>query len=110
MIGSTREFSAYDRSSTDDGMQALMAQTVRLIPVAANRHVLRFYAGLRPSTPDGLPIFGRAPGLPGFVYANGHEGDGVALAPITGRLIADLLTARISPGDLSTFRPDRFQE
>ncbi|WP_179137701.1 NAD(P)/FAD-dependent oxidoreductase [Candidatus Entotheonella palauensis] len=110
LIGSTREFSGYDRSNTDDGMRALMAQAVRLIPAAANRHVLRFYAGLRPSTPDGLPIFGRAPGLPGLIYANGHEGDGVALSPITGQLIADLLTTRISADDLAPFRPDRFQE
>lgn len=91
------------------GMQALMAQTARLIPAAANLHVLRFYAGLRPSTPDGLPIIGRAPELPGLVCANGHEGDGVALAPITGQLVANLLTERITADELAACRPDRFQ-
>jgi len=108
LIGSTREFSGYDRSSTYPGMEALMAQTARLIPAAANLHILRFYAGLRPSTPDGLPILGRAPELPGFVFANGHEGDGVALAPITGKHIADLLTGRISEQALAPFSPGRF--
>jgi len=108
LIGSTREFSGYDRNSTYPGMEALMEQTARLIPAAANRHILRFYAGLRPSTPDGLPILGRAPELPGFIFANGHEGDGVALSPITGRHIADLLTERISEKDLIAFSPERF--
>ncbi len=110
LIGSTREFAEYDRSSTFDGMQALMTQTARLIPPAANLHVLRFYAGLRPSTPDGLPILGRAPELPGFVCANGHEGDGVALSPITGKYIADLLTDRMNAADLAVFLPDRFHD
>lgn len=108
LIGSTREFADYDRSSTYAGMQALLEQTARLIPAAAKRHVLRFYAGLRPSTPDGLPILGHAPEQPGFVFANGHEGDGVALAPITGKSIADLLTGRITADELAPFAPTRF--
>jgi len=109
LIGSTREFSGYDRSSTYPGMAALMEQTVRLIPAAAHRHILRFYAGLRPCTPDGLPILGRAPELPGFIFANGHEGDGVALSPITGKHIADLLTGKMSEEALVDFSPTRFE-
>ncbi|MEM7127791.1 MAG: FAD-binding oxidoreductase [Chloroflexota bacterium] len=109
LIGSTREFSAYDRSSTYAGMQALLEQTARLIPNAARSHVLRFYAGLRPSTPDGLPTLGHAPELPGFIFANGHEGDGVALAPVTGKAIADLLTGRVTKDELAPFSPERFQ-
>ena len=110
LIGSTREFAGYDRGSTYPGMQALLQQTVRLIPAAARRHVLRSYAGLRPSTPDGLPILGPAPELPGFIFANGHEGDGIALSPITGKRIADLLTGRITEADLAPFSPQRFVE
>ncbi len=110
LIGSTREFAAYDRSSTYGGIQALLEQTMRLIPTASRLHVLRFYAGLRPSTPDGLPILGRASELPSFVLANGHEGDGVALSPITGKYIADLLTERITIDDLVAFSPQRFEK
>ena len=81
---------------------------MRLIPAAAQCHILRLYAGLRPCTPDGLPILGRAPEVPGFIFANGHEGDGVALSPITGKHIADLLTGRIDEDALVDFSPVRF--
>ncbi len=110
LIGSTREFAGYDRSSTYPGMQALMAQTARLIPAAANLpRVALLRRATGPSTPDGLPIIGQAPELPGLVCANGHEGDGVALAPITGQLVANLLTERITADELAACRPDRFQ-
>ena len=70
--------------------------------------MLRAYAGLRPSSPDGLPILGRSPERPGFILATGHEGDGIALSPITGKRIADLLTGHISEAELAPFSPQRF--
>jgi len=66
------------------------------------------WTGLRPCTPDGLPVIGRAPGLPGLVIATGHAMKGVSLAPITGRLIAELLSGEQPSHDLTPFRPDRF--
>ncbi|MCP4416859.1 MAG: FAD-binding oxidoreductase [Chloroflexi bacterium] len=108
VIGSTREFSGYARQSSYRGMHKLVQQVATLIPVVAKLHVLRFYAGLRPSTPDGLPILGRAPELPGFVIAAGHEGDGIALSPITGKSIAELITNQISEETLAPFSPKRF--
>jgi sarcosine oxidase subunit beta len=108
LVGSTREFAGFDRSNSYRGMQALLRQTTALIPAAAKLHVLRFYAGLRPTTPDGLPILGRLPGLPGFILATGHEGDGVALSPITGMYIAALLTGHMAEAELAPFSPQRF--
>ncbi|HIQ06578.1 MAG TPA: FAD-binding oxidoreductase, partial [Anaerolineae bacterium] len=95
LIGSTREFSGFDRRSTYRGIRELVCQTARVLPFMSNMHVLRFYAGLRPTTPDGLPILERSPSLPGFIVASGHEGDGIALSPITGKTIADLIVGEI---------------
>lgn len=108
LVGSTREFAGFDPSSSYQGIQALLNEVTRLIPAATRRHVLRFYAGLRPASPDGLPILGRWPELPGFVLATGHEGDGIALSPITGKRIADLLAGQITEEVLAPFAPGRF--
>ncbi len=109
VIGSTRQFAGYDRSSSYQGIQTLLQQAATLMPVLADLHVLRCYAGLRPSSPDGLPILGRLPELPGFVIASGHEGDGIALSPITGQHIADLITGQITEEELAPFSPQRFR-
>jgi glycine/D-amino acid oxidase-like deaminating enzyme len=70
--------------------------------------VIRTFAGLRPSSPDGLPILGPVRNLEGFFMAAGHEGDGIALSPITGQIIAEWI-AEGSPGrDLSPFNLERF--
>jgi sarcosine oxidase subunit beta len=110
IVGSTRQFSGFDRGSSFQGMQVLVQKATALMPVMAKLHLLRFYAGLRPSTPDGLPILGRSLELPGFIIASGHEGDGIALSPITGKSIAGLIAGRISDDDLAPFSPARFGE
>ena len=70
--------------------------------------MIRTFAGLRPYTPDGLPILGPVRNIEGFFMAAGHEGDGIALSPITGQLIAEWI-AEGSPGmDLSDFSLERF--
>jgi len=108
IIGSTRQFAGYDRSTSYPGAQTLLRQTAALVPILPKLHVLRFYAGLRPSSPDGLPILGRSSELPGFILATGHEGDGIALSPITGKHIADLITGQIAEAELAPFSPQRF--
>lgn len=66
------------------------------------------WSGLRPCTPDGLPIIGRAPGYDNLTLATGHAMLGFTLGPITGRLIADLLTDRPPQLDLTPFSLSRF--
>ena len=67
--------------------------------------MLETWAGLRPCLPDGLPAIGR---LGGVVVATGHAMKGVSLAPVTGRLVAQLLAGEPPDHDLALFRPDRF--
>jgi D-amino-acid dehydrogenase len=73
------------------------------------RRVLDVWAGLRPCTPDGLPVIGRPESLPGLVLATGHAMKGVSLAPVTGRLVAQLIAGDAPDHDLAPLRPDRFR-
>lgn len=91
LIGSTREFAGFDRRTTLAGLEAVAAHARRILPALANVNIIRAFAGLRPYTPTGLPILGPVEGFPGLIVAAGHEGDGIALAPVTGRRIAEYL-------------------
>jgi glycine/D-amino acid oxidase-like deaminating enzyme len=66
------------------------------------------WAGLRPWLPDGLPAIGPSAVAEGLWIATGHEGAGVALGPITGRVVAQALCGEPVDVDLAAFRPDRF--
>ena len=91
LIGSTREFAGFDRKTTLAGIEAVAQHARRILPALAKVNIIRTFAGLRPHTPDGLPILGPVDGLPGLIMAAGHEGDGIALAPITGQKVAEYL-------------------
>jgi len=66
------------------------------------------WVGLRPVTPDGMPVVGRAPGLEGLYVANGHAMLGLTLGPVTGKLLSDLILGRELSRDITPLRPDRF--
>jgi sarcosine oxidase subunit beta len=108
LIGGTREFVGYDTGNTLDGIEEILKNAARLVPGLKKVNIIRAMAGLRPYTPDGLPLIGYLPGVEGFFIAAGHEGDGVALAPITGRIVADLICEGETYLDISPLSPDRF--
>lgn len=108
LLGSTREFVGFDRRTTITGLRRIAAATAGILPALQHITVIRAFAGLRPYTPDGLPILGPVPGVPGFIMAAGHEGDGIALAPITGALIAQMITASQTALPLEAFSLSRF--
>ena len=104
LIGSTREFVGYDRSVTPEGIRNILGHALSLVPIIGELNVIRSFAGLRPYTPDGMPILGKMDGIEGFIVAAGHEGDGIALSPITGFLIAELIATRHLP--LETYKKE----
>ncbi len=108
LLGSTREFVGYDKRNTTKGLQRICAKTAGIIPALEQANVIRAFAGLRPYTPDGLPILGPVADVPGFFMAAGHEGDGIALSPITGELIAQMIVKGKSDFPLDAFRLGRF--
>jgi glycine oxidase len=107
-VGTTVEEVGYDARPTTAGIAGLLAMVPRLAPRLADATFSRAWAGLRPGTPDGLPLLGRVPGWQGVSLAAGHFRNGILLAPITGELIADLLARRRPRLALDAFDPGRF--
>ena len=94
LLGSTREFVGFETGTTPQGIGTILERAAGVLPRLRKLSVIRSYAGLRPYCDLGHPIIGHAPSHPGVFIATGHEGDGIALAPITGKLIADLIVGR----------------
>jgi sarcosine oxidase subunit beta len=109
LIGSSREFVGFDRRTTFEGIRTIASRIVAVVPALKRLPVIRTFGGLRPWTPDGLPILGKVAGLDGFIMAAGHEGDGIALSAITGELIADLIATGRTQFPLDAFRLERFK-
>lgn len=91
LIGSTRENAGYDRTTNLMAINILVEQAIRFFPIMKNVNMIRSFAGLRPASVDGKPVVGEVESRKGFYIASGHEGDGIALAPITGKLISDMI-------------------
>ena len=108
LLGATREFVGFDRRTTVDGLQRIARKVTALLPSLARVNVIRSFAGLRPHTPDGMPILGAVARPAGFYMAAGHEGDGIALAPVTGHLLAQLIDTGRTDIPLDEFRLERF--
>jgi glycine/D-amino acid oxidase-like deaminating enzyme len=88
--------------------EAMLARAARLMPFVRERPVAAAWAGLRPWLPDHLPAIGASRRIPGLWLATGHEGAGVALGPVTGRVIAQAYCGEAPLVDLAPFDPDRF--
>lgn len=109
LIGGSREFVGFDRRPTAEVLHAISQTAVRVFPVLGSVNILRAFAGLRPYTPDKMPILGVVKEWSGLYIAAGHEGDGIALAPVTGKLMARVACG-LDPGfDLRPFSLSRFQ-
>jgi sarcosine oxidase subunit beta len=107
LIGSTRENVGFDKSTNPEALNLIAAQVRKFFPIVADANIIRTFAGLRPSTADGMPFLGEVPGHPGFFMAAGHEGDGIALAPVTGMFMADLVCGKTPEFDTGPFRVER---
>jgi glycine oxidase len=79
-----------------------------LAPGLRHGEVASAWAGLRPGSPDGLPVIGRLPGWENVYVATGHFRNGILLAPVTGKLIAQLIAGGETEVPLGPFRPERF--
>lgn len=105
LVGSTMEDAGYDAVNTEEALVALRRQAARLFPECARMQEQTSWAGLRPGTPDRLPYLGSVPGLPGLVLATGHFRNGILLAPITARLVAEVIEGRAPSVELAPFAP-----
>jgi len=90
LVGATVEEVGFDERATAAGIRDLLDSACELLPEGWGASFLEARVGLRPATPDELPVLGEDPAVPGIVHASGHYRNGVLLAPITASLIADL--------------------
>jgi glycine/D-amino acid oxidase-like deaminating enzyme len=108
VVGSTRERCGFD-PSVDDGLAvAIRDRAARLVPELTDLELAASWVGFRPWLPDHLPAIGHSRAVPGVWVGTGHEGAGVILGPITGRLLAEAITGETPSVDLAPFDPDRF--
>lgn len=91
LIGSTREDAGFDKTTNFKAVSRILEQTRHYFPIMNKVNIIRTIAGFRPGTRDGSPIIGSIDGFPGLFIAAGHEGDGIALSPITGKLTAEIV-------------------
>jgi glycine/D-amino acid oxidase-like deaminating enzyme len=90
-VGATVEDVGFDERTTAAGVRDLLDAVCELLPEAWGATFLDARAGLRPATPDALPVIGPSSTMPGVVYATGHYRNGVLLAPLTSTIVADLI-------------------
>ncbi|MGE5485523.1 MAG: NAD(P)/FAD-dependent oxidoreductase [Ignavibacteriales bacterium] len=108
LMGSSREFVGFDTTCDARVMTLIARRSVRFYPVMKDLRVIRSYAGLRPFTPDHLPIISEVSSVKGLYIAAGHEGDGIGLGPITGKIVSEMLAGKDTSVDMAPLSLDRF--
>ena len=107
LIGATVEDVGYDKRTVADTIQHMHRAAIDLVPDLGQARMLEAWAGLRPGTPDNLPMLGESRTL-GYFVAAGHFRDGILLAPVTAHVMAQLVTGIKPEYDLAPFSPGRF--
>ena len=108
LVGATMERVGFETGTTEAALGELTAAARLVVPALVDSSVSRSWSGLRPVTPDFLPIIGADPENPALIYACGHSRNGILLAPLTGECVAALAFGEEPEADLSPFSPQRF--
>lgn len=110
-VGGTMEIGGLDRSVQKRRVEGMKKAFVRYLPDfdVSDFDGVPVWTGLRPCSPDGMPYLGRAAAADNLVVATGHAMMGLSLGPVTGELVADLVTGTPPPLDLSLLDPDRYR-
>ena len=106
-VGATSEEAGFTRGTTTEGRATLRNAATQAVPALADATELEAWDGFRPGTPDGLPVMGPDPDLPGLIHGTGHFRNGILLTPVTAELIVQCVDGTGDPR-LGPFRPDRF--
>ena len=108
LVGATVEEAGFDERTTIAGIRDLIEAAAEIVPHIWTAAFTAAKAGLRPATPDDIPVIGPSTVVPGLMYATGHYRNGVLLAPLTAQLVADaILENRFDP-ILEVTSPRRF--
>src|SRR5438034_1626263 len=108
VAGATVEYAGFDKRTTAGGIEEILSAAIELAPGIANARIEETWAGLRPDSPDHLPILGPTD-IDGLLMATGHFRSGILLTPITARLVREWITEQRVSVDWDRFSPLRFQ-
>ena len=106
IAGSTLENAGFDKRVTPAGIQQVLAAALELVPALADAVVIESWAGLRPGSPDHLPILGPTD-IEGLWIATGHYRNGILLAPVTAQVISEWILRGKTSADVAAFSPLR---
>ncbi len=106
LVGSTLEYTGFAKQTTQTGLQELKQSAFELIPELAAQPIVQHWAGLRPGSPDGIPMTGPHPEIANLFINAGHFRNGVVLGPASARLLADQLSARSPDLDPQPYLPE----
>ena len=107
LIGATQEEAGFDKHVVPDIIQRLHQAAANLVPQLGQARMQEAWAGLRPGTRDDLPLLG-ATSVAGYFVATGHFRNGILLAPVTARVMSQVVAGRAPEYDLAAFSPERF--
>ncbi len=107
LVGATVEDIGFDKTVEPEVITKLQREAATLIPELAAALVVESWAGLRPGSPDDLPIMGETENR-GIMISTGHFRNGILLAPAAAKVMADLIMGRSPRIDISAFSPSRF--
>lgn len=110
LIGSSRNFAGFDISTEIEIVHTIAKRAVRFFPILKEVNCIRSYAGVRPFMEAHLPLITDVEKVPGFYIAAGHEGDGISMSPMTGRLMAELIAGETPYMDMTPFSYSRYQQ
>jgi glycine oxidase len=108
LVGATEEDAGFDERTTVAGVRDLIDAACELVPQTWTASVTAVKVGLRPDTPDHVPVIGRSDVLPNLIYATGHFRNGILLAPLTAELVANALLDNRTDPMLELTQPKRF--
>lgn len=109
IAGSTLENAGFEKHVTPGGVRQILEGVLELVPGLAGAEILETWAGLRPGTPDNLPILGPTD-IEGLLVATGHHRNGILLTPVTARLLREWIVRGETSFNAEAFSPLRFAE
>jgi glycine/D-amino acid oxidase-like deaminating enzyme len=107
LVGATVEYVGFEKGVTAAGINSLLTSAIEVVPALAGFGIVETWSGLRPDTPDHLPVIGPS-GIDNLILATGHFRNGILLAPLTANLIKEMIASGATPGRLKPFGVERF--
>lgn len=108
LAGSTSEYAGFDKRVTHRGIESIKSMAFEIAPKLSAVPVADSWAGFRPHAADDSPVLGAVDGVEGLFYATGHYRNGILLAPITAKIMAEAMSDTLSADWLEVFSPNRF--